>query len=225
MSSDCVHGFLPPAVETGLPSTFSLDKSRLRRGGVEPVKYITGDADTSATTATTNPSSKLLEMDLRLSPKKSFHRPDHKNVCSQTGVTLSRYMMEMERLNPELEEVESIFTGIQVACKAISKLVRTANLESLTGTQDGGGSINVQGEEQKKMDVLANDVLKNALKWTGHMRTLASEEEDTPVTSQPSDNHPDVIIDQGGSYIAVFDPLDGSSNIDAAIPVGTIFGM
>jgi fructose-1,6-bisphosphatase I len=142
-------------------------------------------------------------------------------------------MMEMERLNPELSEVESIFTSIQVGCKAISNLVRKSALQSNTGYAYGGGSINVQGEEQTKMDLLANDVLKNALQWAGHFKTIASEEEDEPLStttgtmevSDPEGVFPEAIIDSGASYIAVFDPLDGSANIDAGIPVGTIFGI
>lgn len=127
-------------------------------------------------------------------------------------------MMEMARLNPELDEVESIMTSLQVACKTLSSLVRTSSLNGLTGLEAGGGSINVQGEEQKKLDVIANDVLKNALKWTGKLGTLASEEEDSPVPVDIRGNKvysSDVIVDNEGRYIAVFDPLDGSSNIDA----------
>lgn len=131
----------------------------------------------------------------------SFRKPVHKNVCAQTGVTLSRYMMDMERLNPELEEVESIFTSIQVGCKAISKLVRTSTLASNTGAV---GSINVQGEEQKKMDILANDVLKNALQWAGHFKTIASEEEEEPLVGFMHENgRPEALVDDKSSYIAV----------------------
>jgi fructose-1,6-bisphosphatase I len=160
-------------------------------------------------------------------PRKPLHKPVHTNVCPQTGVTLSRYMMEMERLNPELSEVESMFTSIQVGCKAISNLVRKSCLQANTGYALGGGSINVQGEEQMKMDVIANDVLKNALRWAGHFKTIASEEEDEPIvgSSDPEGVFPEALIDSGKKYIAVFDPLDGSSNIDAGIPVGTIFGV
>lgn len=162
-------------------------------------------------------------------PDSRWHSPVHNDVCSETGVTLSRYMMEMARLNPELEEIESIFTSLSVACKTLSNLVRTSSLKGITGLEDGGGSINVQGEEQKKLDVVANDVLKRALKWNGKLSTIVSEEEDAPV--QLTDNmgnsvfSNDIILESSAGYTAVFDPLDGSSNIDAGIPVGTIFGI
>lgn len=133
--------------------------------------------------------------------------------------------MEMARCNEELQEIESIFTSLQTACKTISSLVRRAELTGQTGAQ---GSINVQGEEQKKLDVICNDVLKNALKWTGKLGTVASEEEDTPVIVDNRGNKVysnDVLFEREGGYVAVFDPLDGSSNVDAGIPVGTIFGI
>ena len=158
------------------------------------------------------------DAECQLLPTSRWRCPQWNDVCAQTGITLSRYMMEMARLNPELDEVESIMTSLQVACKTLSSLVRTSSLNGLTGLEAGGGSINVQGEEQKKLDVIANDVLKNALKWTGKLGTLASEEEDSPVPVDIRGNKvysSDVIVDNEGRYIAVFDPLDGSSNIDA----------
>lgn len=156
--------------------------------------------------------------------------PEHNDVCTRTGVTLSRYMLEMERANPELTDIESIFISIQVASKTISNLVRTASLTGITGlveTDDGGSSINIQGEEQKKLDVITNEVFKNALKWNGKLGTLASEEEDVPVLLDNLGNKiysGDLFVEEG-RYVAVFDPLDGSSNVDANIPVGTIFGI
>jgi fructose-1,6-bisphosphatase I len=151
--------------------------------------------------------------------------PQHRDVCNQTGITLSRYMREMARANPELEEVESIFTALQTATKTISNLVRRSCLAGTTGLE---GNVNVQGEEQKKLDVLANDVLKAALKWSGNLGTIASEEEDSPVLVDNRGNQlfsGNVLIEQEGNYVAVFDPLDGSSNVDASIPTGTIFGI
>lgn len=135
-------------------------------------------------------------------------------------------MMEMVRANPELEEIESIFTSLQVACKTLSNLVRTSAISGLTGLEKGGGSINVQGEEQKQLDVISNDVLKKALRWSGQLATIASEEEDLPVNVMGDAVFSnDIVIENSGRYVAVFDPLDGSSNVDAGIPVGTIFGI
>jgi len=159
-------------------------------------------------------------------PDPRWNCPTHEDVCSETGVTLSRYMKEMVRANPELEEIESIFTSLQVACKTLSNLVRTSAISGLTGLEDGGGSINVQGEEQKKLDVISNEVLKKALRWSGQLATIASEEEDLPVNVMGDAVFSnDIIIENSGRYVAVFDPLDGSSNVDAGIPVGTIFGI
>ena len=111
----------------------------------------------------------------------------------------------------------------------MSNLVRTSALTGITGAEGGGGSINIQGEEQKKLDIISNDIMKDALKWSGQLATLASEEEDTPVGIEVSAEEADfwgwgsdsVILDNTGRYVAVFDPLDGSSNVDAGIPVGT----
>merc|ERR1712178_353959 len=103
-----------------------------------------------------------------------------------------------------------------MACKTIASLVNKAGIADLTGMQGGGGAINVQGEEQKKLDVISNDVLKNALRFSGKMGVVGSEEEDAPVLIEEA---------YSGKYVTVFDPLDGSSNIDAAISTGTIFGI
>jgi fructose-1,6-bisphosphatase I len=129
--------------------------------------------------------------------------------------------MELAKTNPggEMQELETLLNSIQTACKAIGGLIRTASITGLTGYHAGGGSVNVQGEEQKKLDVITNDILKNCLKFTGKLNVLASEEEDSPVP------HSDIVVDEGNKFVAVFDPLDGSSNVDASIPTGTIFGI
>ena len=151
----------------------------------------------------------------------TFAKPRIEESCDITGITLTRYMMELVKTNPggEMQELETLVNSIQTACKAIGGLIRTASISGLTGAQGGGGSINVQGEEQKKMDVLTNDILKNCLKFTGKLNVLASEEEDDPVP------HSDIVVDEASKFVAVFDPLDGSSNVDASIPTGTIFGI
>merc|ERR1740138_557200 len=167
--------------------------------------------------------------------KMDLVEPVFPQVCEYAGITLSRYVLEMARANPdqpELNELVSVMTSVERACKTISNLVRKAPIESagLLGLEEGGGSINVQGEEQKKLDIITNTVLKNALRFSGKMAVLASEEEDAPVGVQDdvaSNYSPpkEVILEEGQKYVAVFDPLDGSSNVDANIPTGTIFGI
>ena len=166
--------------------------------------------------------------------RKPLTEPVFPEVCEFAGVTLSRYNIEMVRANPDqpdLAELVSVMTAVERACKTISSLVRRAPMGGVLGLQEGG-SINVQGEEQKKLDVITNTVLKNALRFTGKMGVLASEEEDAPV-GMDNDNSAqykgqwkkEVVVEESGRYIAVFDPLDGSSNVDANIPTGTIFGI
>eukprot|EP00448_Togula_jolla_P000816 CAMPEP_0170602844 /NCGR_PEP_ID=MMETSP0224-20130122/18605_1 /TAXON_ID=285029 /ORGANISM="Togula jolla, Strain CCCM 725" /LENGTH=475 /DNA_ID=CAMNT_0010927705 /DNA_START=56 /DNA_END=1483 /DNA_ORIENTATION=+ len=151
-------------------------------------------------------------------------------VCEQTGVTLNRYMIEMTKRGIVDKDIESIFNSIREATKVIAKLVNRAPLSQaeLLGLE---GEVNVQGEDQKKLDVITNDVLKKALQYSGKLGTLASEEEDAPVVgSRTADGKvisrgSDAILAETGNYVCVFDPLDGSSNVDAGIAVGTIFGI
>jgi hypothetical protein len=131
--------------------------------------------------------------------------------------TLTRYMIQQSIKDPEkYQDMESLMSSIQMACKQIASMVARAGISDLTGLEEGGGSVNVQGEEQKKLDVISNDVLKNALRFSGKVGVVGSEEEDAPVLIEEA---------YSGKYVAVFDPLDGSSNIDAAISTGTIFGI
>jgi len=187
-------------------------------------------ATTRLQTAMVDPSTAIAMMTVT-SVKRAvgIRSPVFSETCDQTGITLTRFMLEVARANPDLQELESVFAAIQTACKTISKLVRRSAIDGMTGLQAGGGSVNVQGEEQKKLDVITNDVLKRALKFTGRMGVLASEEEDVPVevdNAMDSSYGNDVLVEEsGGRYISVFDPLDGSSNVDAGIPVGTIFGI
>jgi len=165
--------------------------------------------------------------------KLDLIEPQFPDQCEYSGITLSRYVLEVARANPDsadLIELVSVMTAIERACKTISNLVRKAPMSGLTGLEEGGGSINVQGEEQKKLDVITNTVLKNALRFTGKMGVLASEEEDAPVSMDDNAAElyqwkKEVIVEEGTKYVAVFDPLDGSSNVDANIPTGTIFGI
>jgi len=129
-------------------------------------------------------------------------------------------------LNPELTELTSLFEAIETACKAIANMVKRSQLPS-SETLGYQGAVNVQGEDQKKLDVITNDVLKRALRFTGKLGVLASEEEDAPVDiiGNVDEDLSEIVFDDGDRYVAVFDPLDGSSNVDAGCPTGTIIGI
>jgi fructose-1,6-bisphosphatase I len=152
--------------------------------------------------------------------------PVFDEVCETTGVTLTRFMNEVAMLNPEMTELATLFGGIDTACKALSNLVKRSQLPS-SETLGYEGAINVQGEDQKKLDVISNDLLKRALRFTGKLGVLASEEEDAPVDimEEMEAGGKEVVLDETSRYVAVFDPLDGSSNVDAGIPTGTIIGV
>ena len=111
--------------------------------------------------------------------------PVFDEVCDTTGVTLTRFMNEVAMLNPELRELTTLFGAIDTACKAMTNLVKRSQLPS-SETLGYQGEVNVQGEDQKKLDVITNDLLKRALRFTGRLGVLASEEEDVPV-SKPAD--------------------------------------
>jgi fructose-1,6-bisphosphatase I len=147
--------------------------------------------------------------------------PVFDEVCETTGVTLTRFMNEVAILNPELRELTTLFGAIGTACKAITNLVKRSQLPSRS-TLGFEGNINVQGTEQKKLDVITNDLLKRALRFTGRIGVLASEEEYEPVDLVGPNvaSSGDIIIEEGEKYVAVFDPLDESSNVDAGIPTG-----
>jgi len=153
----------------------------------------------------------------------SSKAPIFDEVCDTTGVTLKRFLSEVAMLNPELSELTTLFGGIETACKALTNLVKRSQLPS-SETLGYQGEVNIQGEDQKKLDVISNDILKRALRFTGKIGVLASEEEDEPMNIQ-SNKKAEIVIDEGEKYVAVFDPLDGSSNVDAGIPTGTIIGI
>ena len=123
--------------------------------------------------------------------------------------------MEQERLYPHATgDLSNLLYDICVAAKIISSQVRRAGLTDILGAF---GSQNTQGEDQQKLDVFANETVRNAVQHTGRVCVTASEEDDGPV--------PIAADRQAGKYVLLFDPLDGSSNIDVNIPVGTIFSI
>jgi len=135
-------------------------------------------------------------------------------------------MAEVAMLNPEIAELATLFGAIDTSCKAISGLVKRSQLPS-SETLGYQGEVNIQGEDQKKLDVITNDLLKRALRFTGRLGVLASEEEDDPVdlVGGKDSKNKDLIVEETDKYVVVFDPLDGSSNVDAGIPTGTIIGI
>ena len=130
-------------------------------------------------------------------------------------VTIERFIIEQERLHPQATgELSGLLYDLGLAEKMIANKVRSAGLADILGATD---LENVQGETQQKLDVLANEIMVKALDHGGRLCAMASEEE------------PDIIpIPENfrcGKYCLLFDPLDGSSNIDVNVPVGTIFSV
>jgi len=130
-------------------------------------------------------------------------------------VSLSRFLIEEQRSKGQINaDLRLLIEVVARACKRISIAVGKGALGGVLGS---AGTENVQGETQKKLDVLSNEILLEANEWGGHLAALASEEMDDP--------HPIPNRYPKGEYLLVFDPLDGSSNIDVNISVGTIFSV
>ncbi|GMH41789.1 hypothetical protein BSKO_09699 [Bryopsis sp. KO-2023] len=127
--------------------------------------------------------------------------------------TLTTWLLRQEQEGNVDSELAVVISSIALACKQISTLVARAGISNLTGL---AGETNESGEDQKKLDVISNVVFSNCLRSTGRTGIIASEEEDLPVFVEET---------YSGNYVVVFDPLDGSSNIDAGISVGSIFGV
>ena len=130
-------------------------------------------------------------------------------------VTIDRFIIEQERMHPEATgELSGILYDLALAAKIISSKVRRAGLVDILGSAEAE---NVQGEMQQKLDVFANETIIKALDHGGRLCAMASEE--VPDIIPIPDNF------RCGKYCLLFDPLDGSSNIDVNVPVGTIFSV
>lgn len=128
-------------------------------------------------------------------------------------VTFGQHIQEQQQHFPNASgQFSWLLSGITLATKMIASYVRRAGLIDVWGDE---GSTNVQGEEVKKLDIIANDALKRTLGYRGNVGIIASEEDDEPRVLQE--------VQEEDSYIIMFDPLDGSSNIDVNVSVGTIF--
>lgn len=129
--------------------------------------------------------------------------------------TLAQFLIEERRRHPGSSgELNALILDVALACKAISQRVAHGALEDVLGAQ---GATNVQGEAQQKLDVIANEIFLRVNEWGGQLAGMASEELDEPYPI-PSE-YP------RGKYLLSFDPLDGSSNIDVNVAVGSIFSV
>ncbi|NCS81761.1 MAG: class 1 fructose-bisphosphatase [Ignavibacteria bacterium] len=130
-------------------------------------------------------------------------------------MTLERHIIEGERQHPEATgELSALLSNLALAAKVISREVNKAGLVDILGFT---GDENVHGEKVKKLDIYANDMMIKAMDHGGHLCAMASEEEED-IIHIPTQH-------RVGKYVILFDPLDGSSNIDANISIGTIFSI
>jgi len=130
-------------------------------------------------------------------------------------ISLTRYLVEQQRVDGKIPaELRLLLEVVARACKTISQAVNKGDLGGVLGSAD---SENVQGEVQKQLDIIANEVLIEANEWGGHLAAMASEEMEG-IYLVPN-RYPQ------GEYLLLFDPLDGSSNIDVNVSIGTIFSV
>lgn len=129
-------------------------------------------------------------------------------------MSLTRFVLSEQKKHPKATgDLTQLMNSILTAIKAISSAVRKAGIHKLFGV--AGGS-NVSGDEVKKLDILSNDLFVNMLKSSFTTVLLVSEENETAI---------EVEVENQGKYVVCFDPLDGSSNIDCLVSIGSIFGI
>jgi fructose-1,6-bisphosphatase I len=136
-------------------------------------------------------------------------------VPHRPAVTLSQFILDQERRHPEASgEFTSVLLDIALASKMINREVIRAGLVDVLGET---GQVNIQGERVQKLDSFARDVIYRVLGSTGNLAVLASEEDEDIIPVPEGARY--------GKYVVNFDPLDGSSNIDANVNIGTIFSI
>lgn len=143
--------------------------------------------------------------------------PDQKyaGLLQDNLVSLQTHVLAEEARHPGAEgDLSWIISAISLSGKTIANKVRRARLDDVLGAH---GTENVQGEEQLRMDVIANEIIMRCLGDRASIAVLASEEDEEPRILRKSN--------EGGKYCVLFDPLDGSSNLDSAVGVGTIFSV
>ncbi|XP_029296331.1 LOW QUALITY PROTEIN: fructose-1,6-bisphosphatase 1a [Cottoperca gobio] len=134
-------------------------------------------------------------------------------VFDTNVVTMTRFVMEEGRKAKGTGELTTLLNSLCTAVKAISSAVRKAGIAHLYGI---AGGTNVTGDQVKKLDILSNDLIINMIKSSFTSCVLVSEENEKAIIIEPETR---------GKYIVCFDPLDGSSNIDCLVSIGTIFGI
>src|SRR5687768_7692794 len=144
-------------------------------------------------------------------------QPTVSSTAGRTNVTsLQSHILQGEASAPgSTGDFTWILSALSLAAKAISHKVRMARIEDVLG--DHLGPSNIHGETQQKLDVIANDILMECLGNRPAVALVASEEDDEPTLLRRGAD--------GGKYCVVFDPLDGSSNLDVSVGVGTIFSI
>ena len=129
-------------------------------------------------------------------------------------MTLTRFLIEERRRFPGATgELNALILSVAVACKSLASHVAHGALAGVLGAAE---DVNVQGERQQRLDVIANETFLRCVEWGGEAAALASEEMPQPVAAAQG---------AGGKYLLVYDPLDGSSNIDVNVAVGSIFSI
>jgi fructose-1,6-bisphosphatase I / sedoheptulose-1,7-bisphosphatase len=134
--------------------------------------------------------------------------------------TLTRYLIEERRRFPQASgDLNALVLDISIACKAIARIVSLGDLADASASMvpPPAAGVNVQGEVQKPLDVLSNEIFIRMNEWSGHLAGMASEEMEAPRQIPAAYSR--------GKYLLVFDPLDGSSNIDVNVSVGSIFSI
>ncbi|GAA6140382.1 class 1 fructose-bisphosphatase [Hydrogenophaga sp. 5NK40-0174] len=147
-------------------------------------------------------------------------------MTTKRRFTLTQYLIQERRRFPDASgDFNALMLDVALATKAIARSVSFGELGGMLGNpfsevaevEDVSTTVNVQGEEQKKLDVISNEYFMRVTEWGGHLAGMASEEMDDPYQIPESY--------QRGKYLLVFDPLDGSSNIDVNVTVGSIFSI
>src|SRR5437868_280643 len=143
--------------------------------------------------------------------------PRTATVQGSEVITIERFIMEQERLHPEATgELSNLLYDLCLAAKIISRQVRRAGLTDISGEC---GASSVRGGLQQKLDVFANETVRHSVEHTGRVCVVASEEDESPIPVKVREDR------RGGKYVLLYDPLDGSTNIDVNVSIGTIFSI